>query len=173
MRRRELEQAIRAASRVARETEFLLLGSQAVHAFCQRPPAEILLSQECDIYPQNRPQAAILIHRELGRGSPFARRHGFHVDVVAPELVTLPPGWQRRLKPLYVGEITVNCLDLADLIVSKLAAGRLKDMEFVGALHQSDLCNFQDVRSRIRRIPLARDRERIRSRLRMALEDLP
>src|SRR5438477_9326053 len=98
MRKRELEMVLRAAGRIARDREFLILGSQAVHAYCQRPPAEVLLSQECDLYPKNFPQAANLLENELGRGSRFARRYGFHVDVVAPEIANLPEGWPRRLK---------------------------------------------------------------------------
>jgi hypothetical protein len=171
MKRRELELAVRAAGRVARDSEFLLLGSQAVHAFCRRPPTEVLLSQECDLYPKNRPETANLLHAELGRGSSFAQRHGFYVDVVAPEIVSLPPGWQRRLKPLKVGKIQVLCLDLPDLVASKLAAGRLKDLEFVGALLHLGLCSPQEIRRRLRQFPLERDRERTRSRLRAVIED--
>jgi len=120
MKRRELELAVRAAARIARESEFLLVGSQAVHAHCRRAPAEVLVSQECDLYPKNRPETANQLDTELGRSSRFARQHGFYVDVVAPEIVDLPPGWQRRLKRLKVGRIDVFCLDLQDLIVSKL-----------------------------------------------------
>jgi hypothetical protein len=54
VRKREVETTLRAAGRVAREAEFFLIGSQAVHAYCRRPPAEVLLSQECDLYPKNR-----------------------------------------------------------------------------------------------------------------------
>jgi len=171
MKRRELELAIRAAGRVARDSEFVLMGSQAVHASCRRPPAEVLLSQECDLYPMNLPETATLLHMELGRGSPFAQRHGFYVDVVAPEIATLPPGWRRRLRPLRVGKIKVLCRDLPDLAVSKLAAGRLKDLEFVGALLRLGLCRSQDIRRGIRKFPLERDRERIRSRLHAVIED--
>ena len=172
MKRRELELAIRAAGRVARESEFLLLGSQAVHASCRRPPAEVLLSQECDLYPRNKPEAATLLHMELGRGSPFAERHGFYVDVVSPDIATLPPGWRRRLRLLAVGKIRVFGLDLPDLVVSKLAAGRLKDLEFVGALLRLGLCAEQDIRQRLRKLPWQRDRQRIRSLLQAVLKDL-
>jgi hypothetical protein len=60
MKRRELEVALRAASRVARDLEFVLIGSQAVHAHSRRPLAEVLLSQECDLdlYPRTHPIAA-------------------------------------------------------------------------------------------------------------------
>lgn len=74
MRRRDVEQTLRAAGRVAHETEFFLIGSQAVHAYCRRPPAEVLLSQECDLYPKNHPETANLIEEALGRGSSYARK---------------------------------------------------------------------------------------------------
>lgn len=171
MKRRELEQTLRAAGRVAREVEFFLIGSQAVHAYCRRPPAEVLLSQECDLYPKNHPEAANLIDMELGRGSKFARRHGFYADVVTPEIASLPSGWTRRLKPLRVGRITAWCLDVHDLIASKLAAGRLKDLEFVGALLQMNMADPGIVRRRIRQFPVQQDRTRLRARLRAVLDD--
>src|SRR5256885_8250751 len=127
MKRREFKAVLRAAARVGRTREFIIIGSQALHAHCLRPPAEVLLSQECDLYPPTRVQAAGLLANQLGPASAFARRHGFYVDVVTPEIATVPDGWERRLKPLKVGTITAFCLDLDDLAVSKLAAGPLKD----------------------------------------------
>jgi len=49
MKRQELKTALRAAARVARQSEFILIGSQAIHAHTRRPPAEVLLSQECNM----------------------------------------------------------------------------------------------------------------------------
>ncbi len=105
MNKREVQAALRAAARVATDLEFVIIGSQAVHAHCRRPPAEVLLSQECDMYPRNHPQAANLVESKLGRKSAFARRHGFYVDVVAPELATLPE----------VGNGASNCYAPAEL----------------------------------------------------------
>lgn len=172
MRKRELELLIRAAGRVARDREFLLLGSQAVHAYCRRPPAEVLVSQECDLYPKNFPQAGSLLENELGRGSRFARQHGFYVDVVDPEIANLPEGWRTRLKTVALGNIRVHYLDLYDLIASKLAAGRLKDLEFVGALVQRDVANPKPVQLRIRRFSSPQHREAARSSLRKVLDEL-
>ena len=172
MRKREVEITLRAAGKVASEVEFFVIGSQAVHAYCRRPPAEVLLSQECDLYPKNRPETASLIHTRLGRGSPFARTHGFYADVVTPEIASLPTGWQSRLKPLRAGRVTALCLDVHDLVVSKLAAARLKDLEFVGALLRKNLAVDTAVRQRIRRFPIARERPRLRARLRAVLDEL-
>jgi hypothetical protein len=172
MKRRELEVALRAAGRVSREREFFLIGSQAVHAFCRRPPAEVLLSQECDLYPRTRADVADLLHLELGRGSNFARRHGFYVDVVTPEIASLPNGWQKRLKPLRVGKVTAYCLDIHDLLVSKLSAGRLKDLEFAGAILKLRIANVPTLRRRINHSPIERERRRLRAQLKVVLANL-
>ena len=171
MRKRELSTALRAAGRAAQETEFFLIGSQAVHAFCRRPPAEVLLSQECDVYPVNRPEAAELLNARLGRGSRFARRHGFYLDIVTPDLASLPTGWQSRLRRLSAGSVTAWCLDIHDLAVSKLAAGRLKDLEFLAALFRRELADPRTVRRRIVRYPIDRDKGSLRSRLQSVLDD--
>ena len=152
--------------------EFFLIGSQAVHAWCRRVPAEVLVSQECDLYPRNRPETANLIEAELGRSSKYARRHGFYADVVTPEIASLPMGWGRRLRPFRAGPITALCLEAHDLVVSKLAAGRLKDLEFVGALVQMKLADPKVVRRRISQFPVESDRPRLRARLGSVLDDL-
>jgi uncharacterized nucleotidyltransferase DUF6036 len=172
MKKRELDKTLREAGRIAGEVEFFVIGSQAVHAYCRQPPTEVLLSQECDLYPKNRPEMSNLIEAQMGRGSKFARRHGFYADVVTPEIAALPLGWERRLKPLRVSRVTALCLEAHDLVVSKLAAGRLKDLEFIGALLQRRLANPAVVRRRIRTFRSLTDRRRLRARLQAVLDDL-
>lgn len=152
MKKHELKTALKAAARLAREQEFIIIGSQAVHAQYRRPPAEVLLSQECDLYPRTHPEAATLLDRELGRNSAFARKHGFYVDVVTPEIATLPEGWERRLKHFRVGAITAFCLEIHDLLASKLAAGRLKDLELAGAILKLRLASVRTLRARIAKL---------------------
>ena len=130
------------------------------------------MSQECDLYPKNHPEAASLLDQALGRGSRFGRQHGFYVDVVAPEIATLPNGWQSRLKTLRVGKTTAFCLEVHDLIISKLAAGRLKDLEFVGAVLSFDLANLALLRRRIGQLESRKDSAQVRSRLKSVLNDL-
>jgi len=149
VKKHELKAAIKAAARVAQEREFFIIGSQALHAHLKRPPAEVLLSQECDLYPRTRVQAAELIERELGRNSAFARKHGFYVDVVTPDIASLPDGWEKRVKPFRVGRITAFCLEIHDLLASKLAAGRLKDLELVGAVLKLRLARVTILRARL------------------------
>jgi|CZKM01.1.fsa_nt_gi hypothetical protein len=172
MKRSELQTTLRAAARVARQSEFILIGSQALHAHCRRPPAEVLRSQECDLYPRTHPQAANLMDAELGPNSAFARHQGFYVDVVTPDLATLPEGWERRLKPFRVGRITAFCLELHDLLASKLAAGRLKDLELVGAVLKLRLGKASILRRRIAKFTLESESQKALRLLNVVLDDL-
>lgn len=172
MKKHELKTALKAAARVARECEFFVIGSQALHAQCRRPPAEALLSQECDLYPRTRPEAATLLDRELGRNSAFARSHGFYVDVVSPDIASLPQGWETRLKRFHVGRIIAFCLEIHDLLVSKLAAGRLKDLEFVGAVLKFRLARLRTLRVRLAKLFPVSARRRARSSLKGVLREV-
>ena len=172
MRKHELKSALKAAASVAGELEFFLIGSQAIHAQCNRPPAEVLLSQECDLYPRTRPQCAELLNRKLGRNSAFARKNGFYVDVVTPEIASLPEGWEGRVKPLRVGRITAFCLEIHDLLASKLAAGRLKDLELIGAILKLRRAKAPTLRARLQKLTSIPARERALSSLNVVLREV-
>jgi hypothetical protein len=168
----ELKIALKAAAKVAHEREFVIIGSQAIHAHCRRPPAEVLLSQECDLYPRNNPQAATLLDRELGRNSAFARKHGFYVDVVSPEIASLPEGWEKRVKHFHVGQVTAFCLEIHDLLASKLAAGRLKDLELAGAVLKLHLASVRTLRNRIAKLLPVSARELAQTSLTSVLREV-
>ncbi len=161
-----------AAAEVAREREFFVIGSQALHAACKHPPAEVLLSQECDLYPRTYPQAATLLERKLGRNSAFARKHGFYIDSVTPEIASLPEGWEKRLKQFRAARVIAHCLEVHDLLASKLAASRLKDLELTGALLKLRLANVRTLRSRLAKLFPASIRNRALSSFKAVLREL-
>jgi hypothetical protein len=167
MRKIELRKAVQAAAEIAGDSEFIIIGSQAFHGHSTKAPAEVLLSQECDLFPKNRPETANLLQSKLGRGTSFARKNGFFVDVVTPELATLPNGWERRLKPLRFGRATAHCLGLADLVISKIAAGRIKDREFVAAILKLKIVNLKDLDRRLNDLPSGVAREPIENELQL------
>lgn len=172
MRRTELCKAVKAAAEIAGENEFIVIGSQALHASCLKAPAEVLLSQECDLYPKNRFATGPLLQSKLGRGSPFARENGFFVDVVTPDLATLPLRWEQRLKPLRFGKATAFCLEVHDLLVSKLAAGRIKDREFIHAVFRLKLANPAVVKRRLQSLPKGIEANRLLHELKLILAEL-
>ena len=134
MQRSELEHLIRASGEIAGDDEIIVIGSQAILGQFPDAPARLLASMEADVYPKNHPEAAERVDGAIGEASSFHQLHGYYAQGVGPETAVLPPGWQDRL-------ITINnentngiaglCLEVHDLTISKLAAGRTKDLEFV------------------------------------------
>ena len=111
MTRSQLEHIIRAAGTIADDEDIVVVGSQATLGEFPEAPEELLVSREAVVYP---------------------RTHG-----VGPETAVLPAGWEGRL--VMVSNANTRfvrgwCLEVHDLAISKLVAGREKDLDFVGAL---------------------------------------
>ena len=67
----------------------------------------------------------------------FHQTFGYYAHGVDETTATLPAGWVDRLVPLAndkTGGATGWCLEVHDLAVSKLVAGRGKDLDFVRVL---------------------------------------
>jgi len=146
MKRSEVEHILRAAKEITGEEEFILIGSQSALGAFPDAPLVLRKSIELDIYPKSRPEKSELIDGAIGERSLFHETHGYFAHGVAPETAHLPVGWESRLVRMG-GENTRGaigwCLDVHDLALSKIAAGRRKDMEFVGNLlrHKTDQAN--------------------------------
>src|SRR5919197_4104195 len=136
MRKSQLEAALRAAAQACGQSDLVLVGSQSVYAHTDDVPVEVLVSEECDVWAKAKEEKLTSIAVGFGKGSPYHLAQGVFVD---PGLVLLPIGWESRLKPLRFGAVTAWCLEVNDLVVSKLNAGRLKDYEFVNAVLRSRL----------------------------------
>ena len=95
---------------------------------------------------------------------------GFYLDPVPPELPMAPAGWPQRLRTLMVDDIEVRCLEIHDLIVTKLAAGRLKDYEFIAAVLMTKLAHADEARRRILTFPDPHTQAVLLARLRIATE---
>ena len=134
MKHDELAHVLRASAAISNETSFVLVGSQAVLLLLEQPPADLLVSTEIDLYPALHPEKADLIDGAIGANSTFHDTFGYHVDGVSPETASLPSDWMSRAVLTYFGDVTAICPDLHDLVVSKCAAGRDKDADFVRIL---------------------------------------
>jgi hypothetical protein len=149
MQRSELDHVLRASSAIANETSFVLIGSQAVLLLLEEPPPELLRSTEIDLYPSLHPEKADLIDGAIGALSTFHDTFGYHADGVGPETASLPMDWMKRAVLRYVGDVTAICPDLHDLTVSKCAAGRPKDADFVRILLTHQLVTLETLLERI------------------------
>ncbi|MCX6980262.1 MAG: hypothetical protein NTV08_05855 [Verrucomicrobia bacterium] len=137
MKRADLEHILRACKGTTGETEFIVIGSQAILGRHPDAPRVLRESIEADVYPKLRPDLSPDLAGNLGELSLFHQTHGIWVDGVEPTTATLPAGWESRL--VKVENENTNgaigwCLDPHDLAYSKLAARREKDIAFVTAL---------------------------------------
>lgn len=133
MKREQLEHLVRAAAEIADDQELVILGSQAVLGQFPDAPPSLLVSNEADLYPKNKPELADLIDGTIGELSPFHDTFGYYAHGVAETTATLPAGWKDRLVPVRNANTrgaTGWCLEIHDLVISKLVAGREKDLEF-------------------------------------------
>ncbi|MDX2132210.1 MAG: DUF6036 family nucleotidyltransferase [Planctomycetota bacterium] len=158
MNRTQLEHILRAAAGITGETEFVVIGSQAVLGQFESPPSELTDSMEAGVCSSRTSVAADLIDGSIGEGSPFHRTFGYHAHGVGLEAATLPDGWRARLVPLRserTAGATGWCLWVHDLAISKLVAGREKVVAYLGAMLRHGLVDAGTLRARLADTPLA------------------
>lgn len=169
MKRLQLEHIIRAASAITGTDRFVIIGSQAILGQFSQPPEELLASMELDIFSLRSPMDAELIDGSIGEGSPFHATFGYYAHGVAKETAVLPAGWQDRLIAIRnenTGTGTGLCLEVHDLAVSKLVAGREKDTDFILALCRHRLVRVDTLEQRLDSAPISvRVREECLARL--------
>jgi hypothetical protein len=170
MQREQLDELLAQAASLGAQSGWAILGSQAVHAVSAAPPAEVLISVECDLWLGEDAEARSRIEAQLGKSSAFAKATGVYADPLPPDLPTLPEGWQKRLVAYHLGKLSVPCLEIHDLIVSKLAAGRLKDYEFTAAVLTGKLARAEEVVRRIQTFREPHTQAVLLARLRIATE---
>jgi hypothetical protein len=62
----ELQHVLRASAAIAKESSFVVVGSQAVLLLLDHPPEALLVSREIDLYPALHPERADLIDGAIG-----------------------------------------------------------------------------------------------------------
>lgn len=162
MRRDQLEHLIRAPAGITGQREFIVVGSQAVLGQFPVAPAELLGSIEADLFCPDRPEATDLVDGTIGEQPPFHQTFGYYAHGVGPDTAVLPPGWEARLVRVAnenTGGASGLCLEVHDLAVSKLAAGRDKDFAFVDGLLRHGLASADTIRGRIMEVSASAERK--------------
>lgn len=72
-----------------------------------------------------------------------------------------PEGWQARTISLTVGKIIARCMEPHDLVLSKLGAGRAKDLEFSRAVAALDLVQESVLLEKLGLVPADADHSRL------------
>lgn len=156
MRRDQLEHLIRAAGAILDETDVIIVGSQAILGSidASRLPEEATRSVEADVVPiaDVDESKSTLIDGTIGELSPFHSTFGVYAHGVGERTARLPAGWRDRLVPLRndnTAGVTGWCLDVHDLVVAKMIAGRPHDLAYCRALAAAGLLDGETVRERV------------------------
>ena len=157
MKRLDLEHVVRAAGAISGAKELVIIGSQSILGSYPDAPVELLKSQELDLYPKEDPSKADLIDGSIGELSPFHSQFGYYAHGIGPETATLPKNWESRLvrvaNPNTSGVVAL-CLHPLDLALSKLCAGREKDLEYVSEMLRFKLAESEDLFGLCSELPL-------------------
>jgi hypothetical protein len=137
VRRSELQHVILEIGTRFNLREVFVIGSSAILAVLPDPPEGVLTqSRDVDVIPlsDDDERMADRISFVLGEASPFDEEYGYHAQGVSFTTPSFAPrDWQRRTIEIRVDVYVARCMEPHDLILSKLGAGREKDMEFAQA----------------------------------------
>lgn len=131
-------------------------------------PEEVFtVSVEADIYPLRAPELADKIDGAIGESSQFHETYGYYAQGVGPNTALLPRDWWNRVHRVQNDNTNGRvgyCLDLLDLFLSKVAAGREKDREFCTALLEYSYVALDQALELVPTMPLdAKEQRRIRA----------
>jgi hypothetical protein len=150
--RAQIEHLIRAAADIAHDDEIVVIGSQAVLGqFPDAPPA-LRVSVEADLFPLNHPERADLIDGTIGELSPFHSTYGYYAQGVSETTARLPSGWRDRLVVIQNANTRGAkglCLEIHDLVVSKVIAGRPKDLAFLAEAAKQHMTDKETLLARL------------------------
>lgn len=160
MTRQQLEHLLRSAGAIAGQDRIIVIGSQSILGARPDAPDALLLSMEADLIFPDNPALSDLVDGTIGEGSIFHETHGYYAQGVDFTTAILPAGWQERLHEIKSANTRGTaglCLDPADLIASKYAAGREKDFEFIRQAFRHGMVSASDALARVAELPLAAD----------------
>lgn len=181
MNRHELEHIIRAAGEIADVNKVIIFVSQSILAqFPELSPSnaaladsdmatiqenrEILIrSIEADIMVPDSQEKTDLIEGAIGELSLFHDTFGYYAQGVDRTTSKLPDGWESRLIEICnenTNYVSGMCLEVHDLMISKLYAGRKKDIEFFMAAVKMGLLFEETLRERLALTTFADERRR-------------
>ncbi|MEW5983184.1 MAG: DUF6036 family nucleotidyltransferase [Acidobacteriota bacterium] len=164
MNRVALEHIIRAAADITREREFVVIGSQAVLGQFPDAPDRLLVSIEADVYPRHAPEKSDLIDGAIGELSRFHETFGYYAHGVDDTTAVVPPGWTERLVSIESADTDGAigwCLEVHDLAISKLVAGRERDMTYLSVLLGERMVDSAVLKARLYTMPLSSDELRV------------
>lgn len=147
-----------------------IVGSAAILAAISNPPeGELTATRDVDVIPpgDDDGRMADRLDYVLGEASDFDAANGYYVQGVSLRTpIYAPSGWQSRTIPVKVKRYTGLCMAPVDLVLSKLGAGREKDLAFARSVAALKLVNRKDLLERLVDVDCSEeDRRRIETRI--------
>lgn len=182
MNRTQLEHIIRASGEIAGVQDVIILGSQAIlgqfpeltepvfksdgeELSAQEMSQRILLrSIEVDVLIPDAEEKSDLIDGAIGELSPFHHTYGYYAQGIDSTTALLPEGWRERLITICnqnTNHIRGYCVEIHDLIISKLYAKRQKDIEFFHAAIKLQLITQDLLLKRLDVTPLSEGQKKM------------
>lgn len=152
MKRDELEHILRAAGAITGVSTWVIVGSQAILGTVPNAPKELLVSQEVDLYAPDDEAASDLVDGSIGEKSPFHETFGYYAHGVGRQTAILPSRWRDRAVAIQTSAtdgVLGICPEPTDLAISKLAAWREKDQDFVRVLVHHEIVKQETIRARL------------------------
>lgn len=156
MNKQQLDHVLRAAGRITGESQFIIIGSQSLHASRPDLPDEILRSVEVDLIATKAAERTEWLNA-IGVHSQFHETYGYYADPVDVKTATLPQGWRDRLIELPPGDtegVRGMCLEPHDLAIAKYVANRDKDRVFVSELARRGITDRNELLARLAKTPI-------------------
>jgi hypothetical protein len=176
--RSQLEHIIRASGEIAEVQDVIILGSQSIlgqfpgidqplsksnitESTLRRASQKILLrSIEADVMIPDHEEKADLIDGVIGELSLFHNTNGYYAQGVDSTTAVLPEGWEKRLILVCnenTNHVRGHCLEIHDLMIAKLYAGRQKDVDFFHAAIHLQLITKSILLERLDKTPLTEE----------------
>lgn len=164
MRRSQLQHVIHEIGRRFELSDFHVIGSAAILAQLPDPPEGALTAtRDVDVIPPGGDERlADRISFVLGEASDFDAEHGYYAQGVSERTATYAPTeWKGRAVPVRVEQHTGWCMEAHDLVISKLGAGRDKDLEFAGGVAALGLVERETLEARLQEVSCTDDHRRL------------
>jgi hypothetical protein len=163
MQRHQLQHVILEIGRRFDLRDFHIVGSAAILAALPDPPAgSLTATRDVDVIPPGDDgQLADRISFVLGEASDFDIEHGYYAQGVSLRTPAFAPAdWQARALPVRVAEYTGWCMEPHDLVLSKLGAGRDRDLEFARDAATLGLVRRDELLARLESVTCTDDHRR-------------
>ena len=165
MKKHQLDHVLRAAGRITKAKQFIVIGSQSLHGEYPDLPDELVPSAEVDLVTKGDVSRAEWLNA-IGQDSPFHQEFGYYADPVDQDTAVLPKGWKSRLVNLPPGDtegVKGLCLEPHDLVIARYVARREKDLTFNRGLARRGVVTAKRLLQLLEATPVETSvRERIR-----------